>query len=603
MSGSGSGWDWEPDAEGGDERRAAGGPIPSGNPYASGEYLDDDAHDTGFTDEGDAGYTDEDDAGFTDEDDGGFDAPEPADVPLDDRPHGAGDPGPVADRYEWAADVEADADFPIDDGVPPELVGSTSLGDDRPPPPRRSNRFTRLLVLLVLLGMLAGGIALERREPATTDARVTTEGLDGPEVPPDTAVSTAWYCAAGTATTGGAADETIHVANLSPDPITADVTVDPGGGAAARTSRLQIDAYARGNLAVSRVLNADSPGVVVEVEGGAAVVEHEIRGNGDVAMSPCATEPARSWYFAAGGTQEGSTETLELFNPFGDDAVVDIAFLTEGGVQEPQELQGFVVGRRSKVSVAVGDLVARQERVAAVVHTRAGRVVAEEIRSFDGTGGRTGLALSLGSAAPRREWTLPVAAAEPGATGVVAVANFGLRPTSVEVSALLSGDGVLTPETVEVPARSVVHVDLSPRIPAGTAYSVVVRSLGTVEVVAESILDTASGAATSGGAALTARRWALAGAPRDASSAVVATNRGTAPITVELRAYVAGDADGPTSAPAIAVEPGKTARFDLDEWGIDPDQVLVVSADGPIAVGRETYAGGVSLALAVPFRD
>ncbi len=49
--------------------------------------------------------------------------------------------------------------------------------------------------------------------------------------------------------------------------------------------------------------------------------------------------------------------------------------------------------------------------------------------------------------------------------------------------------------------------------------------------------------------------------------------------------------------------PGTSVRFDLDEWGIDPDQVLVVSADGPIVVGRETYAGGVSLALGIPFAD
>ena len=37
--------------------------------------------------------------------------------------------------------------------------------------------------------------------------------------------------------------------------------------------------------------------------------------------------------------------------------------------------------------------------------------------------------------------------------------------------------------------------------------------------------------------------------------------------------------------------------------GSTTDQVLVVSADGPIVVGREVYVGGVSLAVGVPFRD
>ncbi|MFA5882837.1 MAG: DUF5719 family protein [Acidimicrobiia bacterium] len=458
----------------------------------------------------------------------------------------------------------------------------------------------RIVVLLVLLGFLAGGIALSRRTPDVTPARVTAVGVDGPVVPPADALSTAWYCAAGTSAAGGAEDETIHVANLSPRAISATVTVDPGSGDDPRTTHIGIDPYERSSLRVGEVLPTASPGVVVEVDGGPAIVEHEIGGNGDLAMNPCAEEPADTWYFSAGGTARGSAQALELFNPFGDDAIVDITFLTEGGVQEPQALQGFVVGRRSKVVVPVQDLVPRQERVATVVRTRTGRVVAEQIRTFDGTDGRSGLTLALGATAPRRRWTLPVAGATTGATGVVTISNFGLAPAEVEVSVLLSGEGVLAPETVDVPSRSVVNFDPSPRVPAGDAYAIVVRAQGNTPVVAETLLD-ASRAATATGASTSARRWALAGSPTRASSAVLAVNRGSRPLTVELRAYTAGDVDSPTSAPAIAVAPGKVARFDLDEWGIDADQVLVVSADGPIVVGRETYAGGVSLALGVPF--
>ena len=481
----------------------------------------------------------------------------------------------------------------------PEAPAAASGGGGRP----RRNRAVRVVVLAVLLAMLAGGIALGRRTPEVTPVRVATAGLDGPEVPPADAVSTAWYCSAGTSSRGGSEDETIYVANLSPEPITADVTVDPGSGQDPQTARLQIDGYERASLPVSEVLAVDSPGVVVEVAGGAAVVEHEIRNAGDLAMSPCSHEPSATWYFAGGGTPKGTTQALELFNPFGDDAIVDIAFLTEGGVQEPQAMQGLVVGRRSKVLVPVTDLVARQERVATVIRTRTGRVVAEQIRTFDGTDGRSGLTLSLGAAAPRQQWTLPVAQAQTGATGVVAIANFGLTPASVEVAVLLSGEGVLVPETVDVPSRSVVHFDPSPRIPVGTTYSLVVTAQGDKAVVAEAVVTAPNGAATTIGASTAARRWAFAGSPDRASSAVVAVNRGAVPLTVELRAYTAGDPNSPHSAPAIAVAPGTSVRFDLDEWGIDPDQVLVVAADGPIVVGRETYAGGVSLALGIPFAD
>ena len=74
------------------------------------------------------------------------------------------------------------------------------------------------------------------------------------------------------------------------------------------------------------------------------------------------------------------------------------------------------------------------------------------------------------------------------------------------------------------------------------------------------------------------------------------------PITVQLYAYTAGDANSPTSAPAIAVPPGERAVFRLSEHNIRPDQVLVIAANGNIIVGREILGGGVSLSAAVPFR-
>ena len=65
-----------------------------------------------------------------------------------------------------------------------------------------------------------------------------------------------------------------------------------------------------------------------------------------------------------------------------------------------------------------------------------------------------------------------------GVTSSVAIANFGSTPAEVEVSVLFPGEGVLAPETVDVPSRSVVHVDVGARVPAGTAYSVVVTGAG-----------------------------------------------------------------------------------------------------------------------------
>src|SRR6476619_3590592 len=308
-----------------------------------------------------------------------------------------------------------------------------------------------MLVLLVLAGLLAAAIVLNRRTPDVASTRVDAGALTGLDVPPADALSTAWYCAAGSAVFGGTEDEWIDIANLSPGRITADITVYPGGSDEPATRHVELAAYERRTERVAQVIATANPGVVVEVFGGPAIVEHEVRGATDLAMGPCSHEPSRRWYFAAGDTNKGAVQALELFNPFGDDAIVDISFVTDGGVQEPNELQGFVVGRHSKVVVPIQDLVPRQERVATLIVARTGRIVAEQTRAFDGTDGRVGLAVSLGSIDTRREWTVPFGDAGPGITSTIAIANFGVTPAQVEVSVLLPSEGVLAPETIDVP--------------------------------------------------------------------------------------------------------------------------------------------------------
>jgi len=478
-------------------------------------------------------------------------------------------------------------------------------GSPRPAAPRPGTG-SRVLVLLVLAGLLAAAIALNQQTPEVASTRVDTGALAGAVVPPADALSTAWYCPAGTAGGGGVADEWIDIANLSPSRIRASITVYPGGEDEPGTRDVELDGYQRVSVRVAQVLETPNPGVVVEVFGGPAIVEHELRGATDLAMGPCAHEPSRRWYFAAGDTAKGAVQQLELLNPFGDDAVVDITFVTDGGVQEPTDLQGFVVGRHSKVVVPVQDLVPRQARVATQIVARTGRIVAEQTRTFDGTDGRVGLAVSLGSSDTRREWTVPFGDAGTGTTSTLAIANFGVVPAQVEVSVLLPSEGVLAPETVDVPSRSIVHVDPGARVPAGSGYGAIVRALGSTPVVAAGFLANASGtdqpgAAEGVGAPETAQKWAFAGSPLRTSSRITVVSRSTRPVTVELRAYVDGDPNSPHSAPAAVVQPGKQVQFDLDALGITPDQVLVVGADGPIVAGREVYGGGVSLATGVPW--
>ena len=144
----------------------------------------------------------------------------------------------------------------------------------------------------------------------------------------------------------------------------------PGGDAAPVSRVVRLAPRAEARVRVADVVATPEPAVVVEIVGGQAVVSHELAANGDIATEPCARGASADWYFAAGTTLKGSQQFLVLFDPFGDDAIVDVTFLTDDGVQEPDSLQALVVPRRSRVSIPVHDAVPRQRNVAIHVHAR-----------------------------------------------------------------------------------------------------------------------------------------------------------------------------------------------------------------------------------------
>ena len=216
--------------------------------------------------------------------------------------------------------------------------------------------------------------------------------------------SSAWYCAAGTSTPDGAATETVVVASLARTDLQVTVTVMPGGDAAPAHDTMRLAPGEEVSVPVADVLATAEPGVIVETVGGPAAVSHVLEHGGDIAEEACTRTASDDWYFAAGTTVEGSNDDLVLFNPFGDDAIVDVSFVTDTGAQEPAALQALVVPRRSRITIPVQDSVFRQARVAAHVHARSGRIVAEQTQTFDAVAvegvTRTGIALSAGAPAP-----------------------------------------------------------------------------------------------------------------------------------------------------------------------------------------------------------
>ncbi len=140
-------------------------------------------------------------------------------------------------------------------------------------------RVRRLPAVVVLAGLVVGGVLLDRSaEPAEPTHPPVTRVIDGPSVPSPRAVSVAWYCAEGTSTVDGRATETVIIGNLGTEAISATITVMPGGDQAPQSRTISVGALAQERIAVASILATAEPGVVVEVLGGPAVVEHELVG-------------------------------------------------------------------------------------------------------------------------------------------------------------------------------------------------------------------------------------------------------------------------------------------------------------------------------------
>ncbi len=448
------------------------------------------------------------------------------------------------------------------------------------------------LALVVVL--VIGGIVTSR------ELTVVRSAARGPRVEASASVS-AWYCAEGTSIPNGRADEEIVMGNVATTPSRATVTVFGGSGVPAVRRRYGVAPGRVVRVRVADIAPLSEPGVLVEVSGGATAVEHRIQRGTDGALGPCAREPASHADFAAGTTLKGAETWLALFNPFPDDAIVDVLATTADGVRAPGALQGIVVPRFTRVSVPLHDLVPRTDLLAISTSVRRGRVIAEESIALDGSDGRAGLAMSLGEDRAR-EWRFPVGVIGSGRQERLVVANPGSRDARVTVEFTLDAAAAVEPVTLIVPGTTALSVDLS-RVPPDVGFSTRVRS--SRPIVAEMIDASAApqdadvrGLASDLGFVNGSRRWVIVPARLDVNSvdelAVVGTDGRRHRVQIvrveQNRERVVARTEVPTTGRVV---------IDLAKLGGSPAAALELRTDGPVVVERVSSRPGMTRSHAV----
>lgn len=475
----------------------------------------------------------------------------------------------------------------------------------------------RLPIVVFLLVVVLAAVAAGDPEPRPPLEAASTKNAVA--LPPSGARSTAWYCPGAPPTGKERVSTAVSITNAGSRDTAAAVTVIADGGRRT-TRRVELPAHTVVPFRPD-VAEAAHPAIVVEPFAAEVVVEQNVWDGADLAVGPCATQPAANWYFANGTTLRGIEQWLILFNPFGDDAIVDLSFYTDEGRREVAALRGVDVARHSRVAIPIDAHVRRQAFVATEVSSRVGRVVAQQSQVFLPESGRSGITASLGSPSAALEWWFPFGYRREGENRTIGISNPGDLQTEVDVQVFADGEAFIEPVTVTIPRRSAVLVNLGDcgegapscvNVPRRLAYQTLVSSATDLPVVAEELAqytgDALTGAMSSLGGRGASSRWVF-GRSRysgEQRSNLVLTNPGSDDIDVVIRLVGDGEVRVPAALDDVTVPAGRRVVIDLT--GVEPnrstDAGVVVEASAPI-VGQQAVirSEGISVHSGVPERD
>ncbi|MEY2425425.1 MAG: hypothetical protein QOI61_997 [Actinomycetota bacterium] len=455
---------------------------------------------------------------------------------------------------------------------------------------RRLSGVAALAAVLVIVGVVdrSGRDALTPAGERLVTAYAPTAS------PPDSLTST-WYCPAGTSAPGGVADATVVVFN--PGTRRLRGSVDVIGSDGNRGSR-SITVPPRTRLAtpLSEVLKSAWVGALVSLDGGGAVVEHTTTGPVGEATGMCASSASTQWFMPEGATTRAAQLVYALFNPFPDDAIVDLSFATEQGRDAPAAFQGVVVPANGLVPLDVGTHVRRRAHVSAEIKARRGRVIVEALQFHNGDG-RRGVGLSLGLPRTATTFVFPDGVANSDRFEQLHLFNPHPEEAVVQLDLVLDA-GEAQPFQLRVPARGRVTLDLTSesRIPKAVGHALLLRVSNDVPIAVSRTTDVGPPNARRGyisdvGATSAAMHWGFAagGTPPEVDEWIAVLNEADREVTVSI---TTSDATSLLSLPGlgqIKVPRGARRVFRLNDYAAKAELPLVINATGPVVVERTTY--------------
>ncbi|HET7482782.1 MAG TPA: DUF5719 family protein [Actinomycetota bacterium] len=324
----------------------------------------------------------------------------------------------------------------------------------------------------------------------------------------------------------------------------------------------------------------------------------------------CPRTVSDHWYFPAGSSLLGYDERILVRNPFADEAVISVTFVTPSGLEPKAGLSDIAIPAGESHYVKVNDFLLRQPVLGAEVTATRGRVVAWRAMFAASDERPDGVYFGLGASGPATDWYFPEGEVGRGLDEVITLLNPNKKEAVVSISLATASRSVQPPKLVEekIPAQSVKAIslpaNLDPRDQSLGGVGAIVHSLNGTGVIAERTVWYAAsrtGVTSSMGATAPSPGWVIAPpAVSNPADDLVIMNPGREKVTASV--YLMREGGGPVkpaSLQKISIKAGTRVRRGLNDWSHGTPMAVVVVADGPVVAERVATTGNGDVATLV----
>jgi Family of unknown function (DUF5719) len=345
--------------------------------------------------------------------------------------------------------------------------------------------------------------------------------------------------------------------------------------------------------------------------GGAVAANAVTTGRSGMDAAPCSEVAGTRWYFAEGSSDLGYDERLILYNPFPDEAVVRVSFITPKGKETKANLSDHAVPSGATSVLRLNRFVLKEPLLSVEIDAVRGRVVAWRSLQAHAPRRPHGQQLSLGATSSHTEWFLPAGEIGRGYDERIALFNPNQKAARVSISLVTPTRTVQPAKLLDITVPPASSKSVAPAAAvkacraAGCPIGAVVSSTNAVGVVAERTIwystSHVQGVASETAASATARHWYLGPASFDPRrDSVFVLNPTTADATVSMKLET--NRHGPRSPASLQhmrIKAGTRVEVRIERWTSGQPVVVLLSSNEQVVAERFSYSASAHDASAV----